>query len=264
MRILFMTVVVALLLLNGIGNAAESADYPLPKASKEMAEALLQAETTQKQADAWQNDRERLLTEKRELERYALWLDHQLRKYETYVSQREHAVQLLEQRRNEAGTIRLLLEPFLDNVADRLALAVQEDLPFLPEERAQRLAGLRAVLDEYDAPLGEKLRRTLEALQIEAQYGSEVTAEDAIIQTTQGTMQGRSLRVGRLTEYFLSRDGQRAWMLLPRASGGEWTEIDAGAASSVAEALAMIDHDRQASLMVLPVSISNASGSVQP
>ena len=53
----------------------------------------------------------------------------------------------------------------------RLEESVARDLPFLTEERSLRLASLRQELVRPDIAGAEKLRRLLEALQIEAQYG---------------------------------------------------------------------------------------------
>ncbi|MGE4290729.1 MAG: DUF3450 family protein [Desulfovibrio sp.] len=194
----------------------------------------------------------------------SLSLDHQIRKYESYITRRAHAVELLKKRHQEAELFQERLEPYLDDLAQRLTLAVRADLAFLNEEREQRLTALASVLGNYDAPLGEKLRRTLEALQVEAQYGSEITAEDGVIATPEGAVQGRDLRVGRVADYFLSRDAKRAWIRERSGAGGEsgkgqgeeqgWRALDQSEAEALAQALAMLDRSEPAGLVVLPVA----------
>ncbi|MEF2146444.1 MAG: DUF3450 domain-containing protein [Desulfovibrionaceae bacterium] len=231
-------------------GSAYQADNPADTV-EDMADALQTASEAQRAAQHWAAEREALLEELREKQRYSLWLDHQLAKHETYIREQEQAVRLLQERRTEAGRIRLLLEPYLDDMAARLDQAVRNDLPFLAEERSDRMAALRAMLDDPDASLGEKLRRTLEALQIEAQFGSETTVEEGVIQTDGGAMQGWTLRCGRLAALFLSRDKQRAWSLAHDGSG--WSSLPQEDAARLAEALRMAQRTAPAGLALLPV-----------
>src|SRR5882672_8504689 len=61
--------------------------------------------------------------------------------------------------------------PLLARMVDSLEKFVTLDLPFLKQERTERVAGLKKVMDDPEAPLAEKYRRVLEAYQIEAEYG---------------------------------------------------------------------------------------------
>ncbi|MGE4470382.1 MAG: DUF3450 family protein [Desulfovibrio sp.] len=251
----------SLVLLLCPGSAARAAppatpNASLPQAAGELSHSLEQARAAQAATDAEARELQKLLAEQQTQRQYLLWLEHQNNKYEKYIQQREHAVELLEQRRQEAGTIRLALEPALDDLARNLEEAVQQDLPFLPEERAERLKSLRAVLDDYNAPLGEKLRRTLEVLLVEARYGSEVAAEQAVIRPgpEQGQLQGRTLRLGRLAQYFLSRNGERGFVLERGTSptAPVWRELPADAAGTLARALDMADRAAPAMPLALP------------
>ncbi len=51
---------------------------------------------------------------------------------------------------------------------------VTDDIPFLPEERNIRLEKLAALMDDSEVPVAEKFRRTMEALNIEAEYGNTI------------------------------------------------------------------------------------------
>lgn len=225
----------------------------------EMQTAMQEEARTQAQAESWTAERRQLLNEQRELKHYDLWLDHQQDKYRAYIKEREKAVALLEKRKQEAERIRLLLEPLLDDSLNQLARMVDNDLPFLAEERQERLNTVRAVLDNYKAPLGEKLRRLLETLFIEAQYGSENTVAETVISAQNVDIQGRTLRLGRLAQFFLARDGQRAFGLDP--ASGKWTALGPEATESLTAALDMAQRQRPASLVLLPRPNQEREGS---
>src|SRR5690606_2544825 len=61
--------------------------------------------------------------------------------------------------------------PQMGRMVEVLGEFIAADLPFLPEERADRLAGLQDLLPRADVSLAEKYRRILEAYQIESDYG---------------------------------------------------------------------------------------------
>ena len=248
MRRLFFALLIGTLIIC-MGGAAPAAD---PKqVLEDMTGALDEARAAQGEAEQWAGRRDALVEEEHELHRYVLWLDHQRAKYAAYIRERERAIAALERRKRESMRINMLLEPYLDDLAARLDTAVAADLPFLAEERAKRMAGVRRTLNDFEAPLGEKLRRVMEALLVEVRYGSETTADDAVIPGPDGAdVQGRLLRVGRLGQYFLSRDGKRGFARVP--GGGEWRELDDAGTKSVRAALDMTDRSRPAGLVLLP------------
>jgi len=57
-------------------------------------------------------------------------------------------------------------------MVDTLDKFVAEDLPFLKEERTQRVEILKHLLTDPQTGVAEKYRRILEAYQIEADYGA--------------------------------------------------------------------------------------------
>ena len=57
---------------------------------------------------------------------------------------------------------------------DALDQFVELDMPFLLEERRQRVAFLRTLLERSDVTVAEKFRRLLEAYEIENDYGRTI------------------------------------------------------------------------------------------
>ena len=66
------------------------------------------------------------------------------------------------------------LEPYLDEVIERLAGFIEQDLDFLTEERNMRLQFISDSVNDYHITMSEKLNRVLEALTVETEYGRSV------------------------------------------------------------------------------------------
>jgi len=93
--------------------------------------------------------------------------------------EREHLAQELEAMQKRIADLENQIEamekisekltPFLYGVYDKLLESVDQRLPFLQEERSDRLANLKKTLDDPQIVLGEKFRKIMEALFIEAE-----------------------------------------------------------------------------------------------
>lgn len=94
--------------------------------------------------------------------------------------------------------------PMMTRMLDTLVQFVKLDLPFLPEERANRVAQLQDMMSRADVSTSEKYRRLVEAYQIEMEYGRTVEAY-------QGKVSDKTvefLRVGRVSLMYQTLDGE--------------------------------------------------------
>jgi hypothetical protein len=222
---------------------AKQADAALQSAAAEQAGA-------QAEAERWTRESEELSAEERELAIREEWLGYQVAKHEAYIAREREAIEALRQRREAFAVVRRELEPLLDSLLERLELAVADDLPFLPRERAARLDALRAALDDYELPLQEKLRRTLEALRVEAGYGGQVEVTDEAVVLGGAQARARVLRLGRLGLYCLLPDGRGGMF---DAQSGTWQELSGERGAQVAEALEITARRQVVDLVSLPV-----------
>lgn len=205
---------------------------------------------TQKAYDSWADERAKLRDDAETLQRELELAERQCKKSEAYLAGQKAKVADLEGRLREIERIRAELEPFLDETMERLDKFVAADTPFLAKERHDRLASLKAKLDDYDASLALKASRVLEALYIEAQYGGTVEVKEEEM-ALEGSAKGvRVLRLGRLGLYALGLDGRTAWRF-DRPSG-QWTRED-DFARELGQAADMAARTRVISLVELPV-----------
>ncbi|NCC24928.1 MAG: DUF3450 domain-containing protein [Deltaproteobacteria bacterium] len=214
--------------------------------------AITEAQKDQQNVESMAPEIKALQDEALELIRYRLWLKHQAGKYATYIADQHRVLSEIEALHKGARVIALEMEPYLDQVAERLDRTLEAGLPFLLEERGTRLRRLQEALNRHDLALGEKLRRTLEALQIEAQYGQGVETGEAAVETAEGLVQGTTLRVGRLAMYLVTPDRERGFVLDPVSR--DWIPMSAEDAAKVAVALDMTARRRPAELVGLPVA----------
>ena len=205
----------------------------------------------QQAARDWADQREDASAEIRDMKLLEAWLDFQVIKYQRYIDKQTEVIAELERRKEEAKRIAMELEPFLETVVDELEQHVARDLPFLPEERAQRIAFLRESLDDYHLDLNEKLRRVLEALQVEMEYGRTVETGSRDIELDGATTRVTTFRLGRTALFYLTEDGSAAGMWDREA--GTWRAIDTDFARTLMLARDMASRKRAVELLPLPL-----------
>jgi hypothetical protein len=105
--------------------------------------------------------------------------------------------------------------PLILKMMGSLEQFIQLDLPFLPEERQERLTQLKQLVNRADVTEAEKFRRILEAFQVENDYGNTIEAYRADIDLNGTTSSVDFLRLGRIALYFQRLDG---------SEGGFWNK----------------------------------------
>ncbi len=105
--------------------------------------------------------------------------------------------------------------PFLEETHDRLAALVKEDMSFLSHERQRRLERVRQALDDPLVSTGEKFRKVMEAVSIEAEYGNtiEVYREEILLEGKK--IQADIFRLGRISLFFQTLDRKTTGYLDP-------------------------------------------------
>lgn len=130
----------------------------------------------------------------------------------------------MEQSIEKVSTMERQIVPLMVRMIDSLEDFIALDVPFLRKERDERVAQLRQVMTRSSVTAAEKLRRILEAYQIENEYGRTIEAYKGTIWTQGNPREAEFLRIGRTTLMYRSMGGEqvgvwdkasRNWELLP-------------------------------------------------
>lgn len=141
--------------------------------------------------------------------------------------------------------------PQMRRMVEVLGEFIAADLPFLPDERADRLAQLQELLPRADVSLAEKYRRILEAYQIESDYGRTLEAWRGELPEEGGSRSVEFLRLGRVMLYYQTLDGHESGWWNPQANA--WQALDSSARRPLSQAIAIAREQQAPSLLQLPV-----------
>ncbi len=128
---------------------------------------------------------------------------------------------------------------------------IAADLPFLPDERADRLAGLQDMEARADVSLAEKYRRILEAYQIESDYGRTLEAWRGELPVEGGSRSVEFLRLGRTMLYYQTLDAHESGWWNPQTHA--WEVLDGSARRPITKAIAIARQQQAPTWLELPV-----------
>ena len=145
------------------------------------------------------------------------------------------------------------MTPLILRMIDGLEQLVGLDVPFLKEERSDRIDFLRASFDRADVSVAEKFRQVLEAYKIEGEYGRKISNYKDTIDIEGVPREVNILRVGRIALLYQTTDMAvtGAWDQKNR----EWVELDpADYRSAVKKGLRISNKQASTDIMKLPIA----------
>ncbi len=237
-------VLVLLMALRAFGQKPHDVQQDLQQALKGEAEL-------QKEVDEWSAEKQALLHDILDLKLKKQWLEYQNTQHQGYIDQKKEAIAAIQDRVNQVKALRMELEPYLERVVARLDRRVGDSPAFLPQERRERIDFLQQSLQEYGLDMSERLRRVLEALQVEAGYGTDVEVRERELTLDGEETLVRTLRMGRVALYYVTPDGQQAGLWNPESQ--TWSSLSAKDARSILTTMDMVDQKRAADLVLLPL-----------
>lgn len=179
------------------------------------------------------------------------WTEYQITKYKQYIEAQKERIAEMERQKLAMYEIQRALEPYLDEAYLALAELVENDLPFLRDERKARLDNLQADLNDHRLSLSEKTAHLLDALRVENSYAIALNTENVVLDLENGPVNVRLLNVGRLALYYQTDDGsQSGWY---DKATGEWRVMSAKEGKELAQALNIVDKRTVPALVNLPV-----------
>lgn len=238
---------VALSLIAVEGSTAQTVDDALSTA----ADIDAQARASQSRVESVDAERERMLSRYLDIVREIEAVRPYVRELEQLTAaQRDTLASLDTQIETLDETARDIAPMFRDMLAT-LERFVALDLPFLPAERQARLASLRRTLDDPEAPPAHKLRRLVEAYQVELEYGRTIETYGDTIEIDGRETVVDMLRIGRLMLFYRLPDGGGAGYWDDAA--GAFRPGDADLEREVARGLEVAEDRAAPVLLTLPM-----------
>ena len=179
---------------------------------------------SQKTVEKLSDDTETLAAEYRATLQATRSLDVYNRQLESLTAAQDREIESMHRQIDRVTEVGREILPMMLRMIDSLEKFVELDIPFLEEERSDRVQQLRDMMDRADVTISEKYRRLLESYQIEYDYGRNIEAYSGELAAGDDKRTVDFLRIGRLVLLYQTLDGQetgvwnqneRAWVVLP-------------------------------------------------
>jgi len=157
---------------------------------------------------------------------------------------------------DQVEVINRQIVPIMTRMIDGLEQFVALDVPFLLEERQNRVASLKELMARDDVTVAEKFRKVTEAYQIENDFGNTIEAYSGELTIGDANRVVDFLRIGRIVLVYQSPDGQLngAWNQAER----KWTELGNEYKNQIKFGLRMAKKQVAPELVLLPVPAPEA------
>lgn len=168
------------------------------------------------------------------------------------IGMQENDLQNLQNAIGEVPDLRLQLPPLLFNMVDGLQEFIELDLPFLTEEREERIANLYLLIEDPAATDAQKLRRILEAWSIEVEYGNAFQTDSGEVVIDGMPRAVDFVILGRVGLLYQTSDDEAltgAW----DHEAGEWIPLGSEHRNPVRQAIRMARNQIAPDLLLLPV-----------
>ena len=116
--------------------------------------------------------------------------------------------------------------PLMERMIDGIEQSISLDIPFLMQERTDRVAELKNIMERSDVSVAEKFRKVMEAYQIEMDYGTSSEWYREELNVDGAVREYNMFRVGRIGLYFQSDDTAVTGWYNPESKAFELLDSD--------------------------------------
>ncbi len=168
------------------------------------------------------------------------------------ISNQEKELAELEESIDQVTVIERQIGPLIERMIENLEKFVDLDIPFLMDERLERLDFLRNTLDRADVSVAEKFSQVLQAYQVENTYGTTIEAYTANIELDGKSRIVDMLKWGRVALVFQTPDGETTGVWDNKVR--KWVILDDEFRDGVRDGLRIARKTQTADLVRLPVA----------
>lgn len=235
---------------------AAVAQAKLDKAVKEQMGADAEARASQARIDQLDDETQRMLAEYRRALADTESYEGYAKQLSAQIASQNGELAEIDRQLGEVDTTSREVLPLMLKMLDTLEQFVALDLPFLPEERANRVALLRQMMSRADVAISEKYRRIVEAYQVELDYGRTLEAYEGKLGGGPDARTVQFLRVGRVTLLYQTLDGVETgyW----DAAQKKWV-VDESYRHSFKDGVAVAKKQRAPEMLMVPVPAPKAA-----
>lgn len=173
------------------------------------------------------------------------------RQLERQIEKQEEVIAQIKQSIDEVTGLQTKVVPLMLRMIEGLDQFVSQDKPFLIDERIDRIASLRTMMDLPNVTVSEKFSQVMRAYQIENEYGRTMDAYTQEIDINNQTRTVDVLRVGRIALVYQTSDGSSTGWWNP--SSGNWEELPAQYETPIRNGLKMARKQLTTGLFKVPV-----------
>jgi len=231
---------------------AESGGRPFnQQVTRPVQESVTIRQATQKSEERWRDDQQKLVALYEQLQAEQEQLITTRDELKESISGTRQRIAEKEKQLAAIEQIRTRIEPFLHESLKALRQQIDEDLPFLPEERGQRLARLAELLEDPEVAISEKYRKVLEAWMVEAEYGNTIEVYQQTIAVENNEMLVNVFRLGRISLFYQTLDSNGCGFF--DVAGGTWRPLPDDYNRTLATAIDIGTKRKPAELLSLPL-----------
>ena len=179
------------------------------------------------------------------------------RQLERQIANQERQIATLNKSIDDVTVIQRQIVPLMWRMIEGLDQFVQLDLPFLMEERRDRIDRLKDLMERADVAVSEQFSQVLRAYQIENEYGRTLTPYTGEIEVEGQTRIVDILQVGRVALLYQTTDGSETgfWNKQSR----QWEVLDDSFTTPTRNGLKMARKQLTSGLFVVPVHAPEGS-----
>ncbi|WP_324171090.1 DUF3450 domain-containing protein [Sulfurimonas sp.] len=141
--------------------------------------------------------------------------------------------------------------PLIKNMLISLDEMIQNDIPFLPKERAKRIKRLKHLMKRSDVSIATKYRAVIEAYEIETQYSRTIETYNDILETQGLSKNVKFLRIGRIALYYVTENNKESAIWDKETK--DWNILDAGYSKKLNKAIKIAAKKGVPNLLNLPM-----------
>lgn len=246
-RIAVSTVAVASILLGASSVSAQNAD--IKSIVDEVNAANKIAQASQQTIDGVVSATDKLVVEYKGVLKTNAGLRAYNAQQRRVITRQEEEIAKIKTSIGQIDEIKRQITPLMLDMIDDLEEFIEADIPFLTEERADRIEMLRENMDNPNISDPERFRIVLEAYKTEVAYGRTLFAYEDMDEN------GRSVnfvRLGRVGFYYQTKDGSetKAW----NKESGSWETLDAEFTTPIRQIIRMANKRTQQDVTILPIA----------